>query len=177
MLGKSTHGWTAVFLAASTLVLVGMMLPARSCAQDSTQTGSSGSVADAARKSREDKKNAPKDKKVYTDDDVRPAPASASSSPSAVTPSADASPGTGETPAEGQKGPADADRTAATGAAAAPPNKNDEKAWRARFQAQRDQIARAEKELDVLQREEEKAQVQYYPDPQKALEEGYSRKD
>jgi hypothetical protein len=28
-----------------------------------------------------------------------------------------------------------------------------------------------------LQREEEKAQVQYYPDPQKALTEGYTRKD
>ena len=36
---------------------------------------------------------------------------------------------------------------------------------------------RAEKELDVLQREQDKAQVQYYPDPQKALSEGYTRKD
>ena len=74
--------------------------------------------------------------------------------------------------------PAAADATKAPGAdAAAPADKTDEKAWRTRFQARRDQIATAEKELDVLQREEEKAQVQYYPDPQKALEEGYSRKD
>ena len=29
----------------------------------------------------------------------------------------------------------------------------------------------------MLQREENKAQVQYYPDPQKALSEGYTRKD
>ncbi len=50
-------------------------------------------------------------------------------------------------------------------------------AWRARFKAQRDQLARLEQELDVLQREENKAQVQYYPDPQKALSEGYTRKD
>lgn len=35
----------------------------------------------------------------------------------------------------------------------------------------------AEKELDILQREEEKAQVQYYSDPQKALMEQNTRKD
>jgi len=31
--------------------------------------------------------------------------------------------------------------------------------------------------LDVLQREAEKAQVQYYPDPQKAMTEQNTRKD
>ena len=41
----------------------------------------------------------------------------------------------------------------------------------------RDKIAQSEKELDLLQRELEKAQVQYYPDPQKALMEQNSRKD
>ena len=35
----------------------------------------------------------------------------------------------------------------------------------------------AEKELDILQREEQKAQVQYYSDPQKALMEQTTRKD
>jgi hypothetical protein len=34
----------------------------------------------------------------------------------------------------------------------------------------------AEKELDILQREVNKAQTQYYSDPQKALSEQYSRK-
>ena len=83
----------------------------------------------------------------------------------AIAPAADAA-APAATPADGSKAPT-------AGAAQA----NDEKAWRKRFQSQRDQIARAEKELDVLQREEDKAQVQYYPDPKKALDEGYTRKD
>ena len=39
------------------------------------------------------------------------------------------------------------------------------------------QLAQAEQELDILQREAQKAQVQYYTDPQKALSEQYTRKD
>ena len=49
--------------------------------------------------------------------------------------------------------------------------------WRKRFAAQRKKIADTERELDILQRESEKAQVQYYSDPQKALQEQNSRKD
>jgi hypothetical protein len=120
----------------------------------------SDSVAEAARKARESKKAAPQGKKVYTDDDVRPAVPEA--------PPSSAAPGASQ--------PAAAPDAAGANAAATP-DKSDEKTWRGRFQAQRDLIARAEKELDVLQREEEKAQVQYYPDPQKALSEQYSRKD
>ena len=52
-----------------------------------------------------------------------------------------------------------------------------EKVWRKRFQDQRDKIAAAEKELDILQREDDKAQVQYYNDPTKAMNEQYTRKD
>jgi chromosome segregation ATPase len=115
-------------------------------------------VADAARKAREQQKAAPKPKKVYTDDDVKPA-----------TPASDAA----ATPASGAAQAAD-NGTAANGA-----EKPDdpEKVWRKRFQDQRDKIAAAEKELDILQREADKAQVQYYNDPQKALQEQYSRKD
>ena len=170
MLGKSTIRWAAVLLAASTLTLAGLSFPARTWAQDPSQSG--GSIADAARKSREDKKNAPKNTKVYTDDDVKPAqpepkPADATNS---------VAPAGGEKPADGAAPPGEGAKPPADGAAA-PADKNDEKTWRKRFAAQREQIARAEKELDVLQREQDKSQVQYYPDPQKALEEGYSRKD
>ncbi|MGB6599278.1 MAG: hypothetical protein WBE70_19335, partial [Candidatus Acidiferrum sp.] len=52
-----------------------------------------------------------------------------------------------------------------------------ETTWRKRFADQRGKIATAEKELDILQREDDKAQVQYYTDPQKALMEQNSRKD
>jgi DNA repair exonuclease SbcCD ATPase subunit len=112
-------------------------------------------VADAARKAREQQKAAPKPKKVYTDDDVKPA-----------TPASDAA----ATPASGGA-QASADNSGA-GKADDP-----EKTWRKRFQDQRDKIAAAEKELDILQRESDKAQVQYYNDPTKAMNEQYSRKD
>lgn len=115
-------------------------------------------VADAARKAREQQKTTPKPKKVYTDDDIKPA-----------TPATDAA----AAPTSGAAQAAD-NGTAANGA-----GKPDdpEKVWRKRFQDQRDKIAAAEKELDILQRESEKAQVQYYNDPQKAMQEQYSRKD
>ncbi len=54
---------------------------------------------------------------------------------------------------------------------------NSEKAWRARFKDAHDKIAKAEKELDILNRELEKAQVEYYPDPQKAMTQQNTRAD
>jgi hypothetical protein len=116
-------------------------------------------VADAARKAREQQKATPKPKKVYTDDDIKPA-----------TPASDAGtvPGSGGAQAAADNG---------TGANGAAKGDDAEKTWRKRFQDQRDKIAAAEKELDILQREADKAQVQYYNDPQKAMQEQYSRKD
>jgi hypothetical protein len=143
--------------------LVLLALPSLTRAQD---TGDP--VADAARRSRQAKQNAAKPHKVYTDDDVArpksaPAPATdANGNPIAAT---------GATGATGSTG--------TTGSA--PANNADsaktEAAWRDRFKQQRDNIARAEKELDILQRETQKAEVQYYPDPQKALSEQYTRKE
>jgi chromosome segregation ATPase len=52
-----------------------------------------------------------------------------------------------------------------------------EKYWRKRFADAHTKLAKAEKELDVLQRELNKNQVQYYPDPQKALVQQYTRED
>jgi hypothetical protein len=127
----------------------------------SQQTGDP--VADAARKAQEAKKDAPKPKKVYTDDNLPKAPR-----PNEQSAAAPATPD-GQAPATGAAG------NAAGGDAAAA--KSDEETWRGRFKAQREKIARAEKELDILQRETDKAQLQYYPDPQKALSEQNSRKD
>jgi len=122
-------------------------------------------VADAARKAREQKKVAPKPKKVFTDDDVKPAETPA---PVPVAPSPDSAPTSEEAKIEKQP------------AATAPnesekENPNSEKAWRRRFAEQRKKIADAQLELDVLQRELEKASVQYYSDPQKAMNEQYTR--
>jgi hypothetical protein len=116
-------------------------------------------VADAARKAREEKKTAPKPKKVFTDDDVSPKPAEQPPSAAAAPDDASASakPGTLKASAPKEEDP------------------HSEKAWRNRFADQHKKISDAELELNVLEREAQVANVQYYSDPQKAMQEQYSR--
>jgi chromosome segregation ATPase len=139
------------------------VLPVVAQAQETQKSQTGDAVADAARKAREQKKNEPKAKKVYTDDDISPrkeAPASA-----AQPAGAQATAGTGQT------------GTTAQTPATSNDNENSEAAWRKRFAAQRAKIAKAQEELDILQRELEKSQVQYYSDPQKAMNQQLTRKD
>ena len=148
--------------ALSAVALAGVPLLARQ-QQDSSQQSTGDAVADAARKAREQKKKeTAKPKRVYTDEDVNH-----------ITWEAPAATGTTEPGAE---------RSAKTNSAqpaqaAGKPEDSAEVLWRKRFKEAYANLARAEKELDVLQREDNKAQVQYYPDPQKALTEQYSRKE
>jgi len=138
----------------------------------SQQTGDP--VADAARKAREDKKNAPKAKRVITDDDVKPAAPSAPEKPAGTT--------TGAATAA-SSGAAGSAAGAGVAAGAQKPgdtpkeDPNGEAAWRKRFGEQHEKIARTEKEIEVLQRELDKSQTQYYADPQKALKEQNNRAD
>lgn len=129
-------------------------------AQQSPDPQSSDPVADAARKARAEKQAAAKPKKVYTDDDF------ASKKNAPATPAASTA---------GDQASA-TDATAATDAAALNDPKS-EAYWRKRFRTVRDKLDNSEKELDVLQRELNKDQVQYYNDPQKALMQQYDRKD
>jgi predicted RNase H-like nuclease (RuvC/YqgF family) len=125
------------------------------------QDQSADPVADAARKARAQQKNAPPAKKVYTNDDIPSAPQPAAAP--AAKPSGDASQAADtDTSAAGS----DDDKV-----------KNPEAYWHKRFQKARDNVAKAEKELDVLQRELDKNQVQYYSDPQKALMQQNNRSD
>jgi chromosome segregation ATPase len=158
-----------VLVVLPVLGLAGIAAIARQQQQDTSQQATPDPVADAARKAREQKKAEPKPKKVYTNEDV----STATPAPAAVaTPAGTATPESKETAAgetnEG-KGPA-----SEKGAGA---NQNTEEAWRKRFREARDKLAQTEQELDILQREAQKAQVQYYNDPQKALSEQYTRKD
>jgi chromosome segregation ATPase len=154
------------------LVAVGLCVMALgSYAQDQSSSQQTGDpVADAARKAREEKekKNAQKPKKVYTDDDIKPAMPDKPAVQNATA--AGATSGT-EVPTA----------AAATGAQKADGEEkedpNSEKAWRRRFGEQHRKIADAEKELDVLQRELQKSSVAYYADPQKAMTEQNSRKE
>jgi len=152
--------WMKILIIVPALWVAGMVAYAQS--QSSSQQSGSDPVADAARKAREDKKNAAKPKKVYTDDDVKPASAAAAAAASAA-PS-----GAAATGAAGSQKTDDGE---------AKEDPNSEKAWRKRFKEQRDKLAKAETELDVLQRESQKSQLEYYPDPQKALSEQNTRKD
>jgi DNA repair exonuclease SbcCD ATPase subunit len=164
----SVKNWFAASMLSAGVCLAA--LPALAQPQQQTSSGQQQTgdpVADAARKAREQQKTAPKPKKVYTDDDVKPA-----------TPSSAAGAATGQPAGGAQAAPGNGKDAAANGAGTGAAGKDDpETTWKKRFQEQHNKIATAEKELDILQRESEKAQVQYYNDPQKALMEQNTRKD
>ena len=129
-------------------------------------------VADAARKARAQQKVAPKPKKVFTDDDIKPAeqppPPPAASDSAALADEAKldkkaAAPQNEDVPGKGSMTEKE--------------DPNSEKAWRNRFAEQHKKISDAELELDVLQREAQKADIQYYSDPQKAMNEQFTRKE
>jgi chromosome segregation ATPase len=141
-------------------------LPLAAQQQDSPQQSTGDAVADAARKAREQKKKeAAKPKRVYTDDDVNHL---TSGAPTPSTEAAGTPEGSAKTP--GAQAAKDAGKTGE-------PEESPETKWRKRFKEVYANLARAEKELEVLQREGSKAETQYYTDPQKALAEQYSRKD
>jgi DNA repair exonuclease SbcCD ATPase subunit len=163
--------WMKTTLLAAGLCLAALQVYAQQ--QDtSQQTGDP--VADAARKAREAKKNAAKPKRVFTDDDVKPAAPEKPPAPSGAQPTA-TSGAEGAAATAGASTAQKAGDATKTDATAEKEDPNGEKAWRRRFSEQRDKIAKAEKELDVLQRELEKAQTQYYSDPQKAMDEQNNR--
>ncbi len=146
-----------VALLAGATTLCGIILVPRAAAQE-MPSNTNDALADAARKAREEQKTAPKPKKVFTNDDM---PANPADTTSATVKGGDATAaqGGGDNGAEADNDP------------------KSEKYWRKKFKASRDKLALAEKDLDVLQRELDKNQVQYYNDPQKALMQEYNRSD
>lgn len=167
--------WMRGIVLVPALCVAGLGAEARP--QDpAQQTGDA--VADAARKARESKKEAPKPKKVYTDDDVKrsaPEPAAAPATAPVNATETTAAQATGEAAKTGETAkPGEASKIEEGKKTEDP---NGEAAWRKRFQVQHEKIAKAEKELDILSRELEKAQVEYYPDPQKAMAQQNTRAD
>ncbi len=143
-------------LRAAALLSLGFLAALSTPAQDPSSQQTADPMADAARKARAEQKNAPKPKKVFTNDDIAPAQVSK--------------------PADSKTTSADADAKDDKDAAAENDPKS-EKYWRKRFSKVREKLAQAEREVDVLQRELNKNEVQYYPDPQQALMQQYNRKD
>jgi glucose/arabinose dehydrogenase len=126
------------------------------------------SVAEAARKARAKKQTPTKPAKVITDDELQrkaqPSP------PAAAVASVEQKEGQTAEKAPGQAGES-------TDKAATKAPVQGEAYWRRKFREAHENLARAEKELDILQREAQKVGVQYYSDPTKAMREQYDRKD
>jgi predicted RNase H-like nuclease (RuvC/YqgF family) len=151
------NGAALAGLALMALALSAFPSAAQQQQQDSQQS-TGDPVADAARKAREQKKkDAVKPKRVITDDDVNHLVSDAATE-------------------EGAAKKPDAQGKDAAGKTAKPEESAETK-WRKQFKDAYANLDRAQRELDVLQREDNKAQVQYYSDPQKALAEQYTRKD
>jgi hypothetical protein len=162
------NGAAFASLALMALALTAFPCSAQQQQQDSSQQSTGDPVADAARKAREQKKKeTAKPKRVYTDDDVNHLVL-------AAAPSGDA--GAAATTEEGAARKPDAEGKDAADKTAKPEESAETK-WRKQFTDAYTNLYRAQKELDVLQREDNKAQMQYYSDPQKALAEQYTRQD
>jgi len=142
--------FTILLRAGAGAVLFGLVALATPAQDQSTDD-----VAAAARKAREQQKVAPKPKKVLTNDDMPSVPADSKSGDAAAAKSDE------KAAAPGEK----------------PDDPNSEAAWRKRFQQIHDKISSAQQELDVLERELNKDQVQYYTDPQKAMQQQHDRSD
>ena len=169
MLGNMLKRALALLPVAFLAALPGLALPRNAQQQDTMQSQTGDSLADAARKAREQKKEAPKPKKVFTNDDIAPAAANSGTQAQAGD--------KGAQPQAAGKEAATSKDSGAKDSVAPKEDPNGEAAWRKRFADQRTKIAKAQAELDVLQRELQKSQVQYYSDPQKAMQQQYSRKD
>jgi len=116
-------------------------------------------LAEAARKAREQKKDAPKAAKVFTNDDIPTQGAVSTVGQAPTDTSADTS--------------SDASTSTST---PAPTAANDEKAWKDKFAELRHKLEQDQAELDVLQRESGVSMLQYYGgDPQKAAQDQNSQ--
>jgi chromosome segregation ATPase len=145
-----------IMLAVGCAMLV---LPACVAAQDQDQNQSQGSVADAARKAQAERKNAPKSKLTIDNDNLGTL--------------------TGQVNVVGEEPPAADDqskKSAADDKAAKAPAK-DEGYWRDKFAGAYKKLADDQHELDILQREFNLKQEQFYTDPMASLKQEYSRQD
>jgi hypothetical protein len=122
------------------------------------------SIAEAARRAREQKKDAPKQAKVFTNDNI-PTHGGISAVGAEPTPAAD----NAATAKDGT--------SAGTLPAGAAPAGNDEKKWRERFATLRHKLEQDQAALDVMQRELAVLDLQNYSDPVKAMQQNLTRGD
>jgi hypothetical protein len=148
--------------AAIYLLFAATLLPAGGAlrAQERPQP----SPAEAARQARLAQEHAPKGVKLYTNDTLPRAAGGISVVGAAAAAPAANSPAGRSAAAAKEKKPAAAEA-------------RDAASWHQRFAEVRGKLARAESELAGLEREMGRLEVQYYADPNKALEQQYTRGD
>jgi hypothetical protein len=120
-------------------------------------------LVEAARKAREAQKNAPKASAVFTNDNIPATPGAVSV--------------VGSTAPEASSKPSSSSDKATGAGQANSSSKSDEATWRKKFADARQKLAQDQAELSVLQRESDQLQLQYYPDPTKALMQSVDRSD
>jgi hypothetical protein len=150
-----------LLLATTVLALTATAVVTRAQDVALDTSAPSDSVADAARKARAQKKDAVKPAKVFTDDnvgDIKGQISVVGSQPSSLADDA-----------SGKKDD--------TKSANASDGKKDEAYWQAKFAAARKLLADDTREVDILQREFNLKQEQFYQDPTAALKQQYSRAD
>jgi hypothetical protein len=138
---------------AMPLILACALFPVGAAQARDTQAQQDQSVADAARRSREQKKNATKASKVVTDDDV-PARKPSTEGVNAVAP-----------PASDSQPPSPAAASAAETAASGAKDTSEKAGDDPEITSLKAQIAQAAKDLDLLQRELALDQDAYYTKP------------
>lgn len=142
------------------IMMGGMMLGGILAAVPACTAAAQDSVVEAAKKAQEAKKTAPKPKMVIDDDNL-----------STVTGIVNV---VGQEPAA----PAGADEKGKTEAKPkGDENAKDEKYWRKTFADANKKLTDDAHELDILQREYNLKQQQYYSDPTTAMKEQYTNKD
>ncbi|MHB8754508.1 MAG: hypothetical protein ACYC92_06065 [Candidatus Acidiferrales bacterium] len=125
------------------------------------QQGKQDPLVEAARKNREAQKTAPKASTVFTNDNIP-------TSPGAVSVVGNATPASPEK--SSTSGGEASGKSNSAGA-------NDEAAWRKKFADARHKLQQDQTELSLMQRESNQLQLQYYPDPTKALMQSVDRSD
>jgi anion-transporting ArsA/GET3 family ATPase len=131
------------------------------------------SVAEAARRAQASKKPAAKPAIVITNDDLESVKGTVSVVGEIQAPLVDQ---TAATPDKAKTTPAD-DKSKAPAANDKPSPAKDETYWKKAFADARKKLADDTHELDVLQREFNLKQQQYYSDPNTAMREQFTRQD
>jgi hypothetical protein len=150
---KPRHHYSLIALAAAGLLLTGLAGAARAQSQDD----SAKSVAEAARRARENKKAAAKPAKTLTEDDLPAAPAAGSTEPSAPASPAKTDENAAAPTAPTVAKPADA--------ASAEKAKLVHAANVAALERAKKSLAQFESELDVMQRKAKLDSESYYSKP------------